>query len=349
MIEASSSSSSSLILDRYGNAVQLQHALNAAQKQSSLVMVLDRRPENGDIWVVSSMSNGGGGENKGTVGHLRQRRRRSDNYDDSTTTMIGQPYLGPTTFLQPILSSFSHSFTNAAVESSKIKTRQYVDADAYRLAVVCVGVQSDAKWLLSKLNRYAMVVWERTDTRIGVQALLGTMTTLFRQCAMTNYPTVPQSYGTALEMLLEQDKENKSSRPLGICALVLNLECTTNNSDDDETRVFRIDPSGMVKPMDSPQRFCCLGKHSTEMETWWQTTPSTATTYKEKNPVEYPVVEGGAATTTTMQELELCQRFKQGLSHVLGGPEMLPDSLRIEIWNNQRKTIHRRIVSLQDL
>ncbi|KAL7578160.1 hypothetical protein ACA910_012601 [Epithemia clementina (nom. ined.)] len=377
-----SSSSSNLILDKYGDAVQIRHARNAAQQQGSFVMILDRgcysshddksadatiasdddvqrkrrrrrRRKHGDIWVISTAEkdDAGAGAGVDSSSHLRSRHlttrtRTSNNYDQQSTKNsddptknslvgLGEIYQGASYFMHPLLSSFSHSFHSDQGERST------------EVAVVSVGVQADAKWLLGILQEYAARVWERTDTHIGVPAVLAAVSTILCRSA-TKYPRVPNSYGPSLEALLTK-KDNESllqletsswSRPLGLCVVVLALSSSSAGRSLDETpRMHRIDPSGMVEPIVA--KFVCLGKYSAEMETWWQN-------HVDKNDANKK------HDKNFMSDLELCQYLRRGISHIWGH-DRLPEYLRIEIWcdsdndhDHDLSKIQRRIVSLKD-
>ena len=333
-------SSSALILDRYGDAVQLRHAL-AAHEQGSFVMVLDRsHPDtdnhgrNGRLLVVSTCDyDDTGGVDSGS--YLRSRFVTSKRVDQSSTSQdgLGNLYKGSSYFMNPIVSSFSHSFSSDKSAFPGLNTGG--------VAVVCVGVLADAKWLLGRLQEYATMVWERTDTKIGFHGILSAISTLLCRSA-TKYPFVSNSYGTVLENLLKLQERDSIyemqtiswSRPLGLCTLVLDLSATKTKG---EPRIYRIDPSGMVQPIIS--KFACLGRHSFEMQRWWENH-----VYANKN---------NRHDSEPNSDLEVLQLLHQGLTQVLG-QDRLPKFLRVEMWSaagtsqdDDPTMIDRRIVSLQ--
>ena len=329
----SSSGSSTMVLDRYGNAVQLQHALNAAKEQGSLVMVIDRssvvqkRRNSRSLWVVSLADD--------TPTHLRPQVNHPST--ENSQQWVGKPYTGPNAFLKPLLSSFSHSFTtNKGSQSSSSLSPNHP-----QLAVVMVGVHGDALWMQSQLNRYSMILWERTNQGVSVEALLGTITTLLRQSAGL-HPTVPNSHGSALELLLQEQQQQqkqqqlvKFGRPLGICALVLNLNAAPSSGGI----LARIIPSGQVEYLHHQERpsLICLGKHGSAMEAWWNQERQLKTESEE------PSTSKLDKTTNDDYEddLALCRHLKEGLTLVLG---KAPKALCIEMWNG--KTVIRRQVDL---
>eukprot|EP00523_Entomoneis_sp_CCMP467_P009497 CAMPEP_0168736594 /NCGR_PEP_ID=MMETSP0724-20121128/9941_1 /TAXON_ID=265536 /ORGANISM="Amphiprora sp., Strain CCMP467" /LENGTH=412 /DNA_ID=CAMNT_0008783797 /DNA_START=179 /DNA_END=1417 /DNA_ORIENTATION=- len=367
-----------LLLDDYGNAVQFQHARNAVERQSSWVWIIVRRrrrtnrnrntnhdkDDPPEWWVISPLDDD-------DRHYLREyslpdrpsptptKQPLQDESSSSSSTrsaaLLCQPYTGPRRWVHPLLSSFSHTFSN---DDDSIQSPQ-----SSSWAVVCVGLGPDAAWLVARLHEYCATVWERTARRLDRTALRTALTALYRRCLAGSYKDnhgntqdASSQFGPpSLDSLLRPPSNDEETaehqrkmgwgRPLGVSTVVLELNGNNNdnkNPNQPPCKMVQVHPSGAVQTISSP--VLCLGKHAAEFQAWWRTHEQE----QEDNTSSLDQHDEDENDDNDDQAL-LLQTVCQGLAHVLGR-ERLPQHLGVEIWGRShgRAAVQRRRVRVAD-
>jgi 20S proteasome alpha/beta subunit len=213
---ASSSDTSSYVsvraLDKYGNAKQVSHALEAAKRQGRPVLVAVVKADASEKAIASS---------RVTSGEVEANRR-------SQSFMIAIS-LGTS----PVLHS--------------LQITPPGDTPSTFLAICCTGIKGDANWLIDQIQTYASTIWDRynipsdkiaTPTIAHVVArLMGRFAGYAEKQEWSSFISLPASKN-------EDDNGNDSSstwsRPMGIQTMIL------STASSFAPGLLQIDPSGRI-------------------------------------------------------------------------------------------------------
>jgi len=270
------SSESVRALDRYGNAVQLQHAKSASDKRGRLVAAIAV-----DVFVEASESNDNGAAEMTTMTteskqverqiwivspsvpqHRRHHHRRAPvrrNADDPLPQ-------------QPLVSFLSNNGGNCN--------------RAGTVGLVCSGVQGDATWLLGQLRRYAKTIWDRyggggggnndDSTAAGssepqllpILAVAKAVAALKR--SFWKYEVDGEKWqGPAWTIFQNGDAERDEgwSRPLGVRTLLVSTASLSSSSPQKQHQhqpsLVVVEPSGTIVgdgEQDRHRRIYCIGR-----------------------------------------------------------------------------------------
>lgn len=170
-------------LDQYGNAVQLQYARAAADKQGRLIVAIAREK---CIWVVSEMPK--------TRPHQRRAKKHSGGRE---------PLLKAVTSPEP--STVIHKSTMTAPAVYMVST----------------GIQADAVWLLEQMQTYGKNVAEKYGA-YSPTGMAGVVSALKRKFWGYDDDDIWQgdAYRTTV---LQGDNDDSWARPLGVRTLVVSF------------------------------------------------------------------------------------------------------------------------------
>lgn len=228
-------------LDKYGNAVQLRHAQAACTHHGRLIVAVRFR---NDVWVLSPF--------------LSDR-------DPPLQSKRSQPL--------PLLFP-----VNPLVVPADVTTAATAASSPGVVALVCSGLQADARWLEERLcGGYAKPAWERYDSELSLVATAEAVARLKR--SFWNYEGSDDPDNPAWEPLYEPEGmglgEGGSSngnggnnngvgwaRPLGVTSLV--LEAAPASSSRGAGNILLVDPSGIVRHV--ANKCVCIGQRGAEVQ-----------------------------------------------------------------------------------
>jgi 20S proteasome alpha/beta subunit len=171
-------------LNSYGNAVQLQYAQAAADKQGRLIVALQTTGTGGAVWIVSPVPQ-----------RPAHHRRTPQSPSDSS-------------LLQAVTSPEPASVIR---EPSTTTTAVYL---------VCAGVQSDAVWLLQQLRRYGTNVAERYGSH-QLHSMATVTASLKRR--FWGYDEKDLWLASGYESMLLSKQLPSWGRPLGIRSILISV------------------------------------------------------------------------------------------------------------------------------
>jgi len=200
--ESSSSYISVRTLDYFGNAVQLAHAKEAAQRfgRSVVVAVVQVHEQENEIEKIPTI------------------RLEEKNDQHHPTLIDGKLPLSSFVIVvslgkSPILHPIRLPSETKDINSSSL------------LAMCFTGVKGDANWLLHKVQKHAADMWERYNTFVlsppfaahAVARLLGRFT------AQPEHQEWQCSLGLPGKQNSDNDRQSFWSRPLGVQTMILSL------------------------------------------------------------------------------------------------------------------------------
>ncbi|VEU44989.1 unnamed protein product [Pseudo-nitzschia multistriata] len=242
--DLSSSYVSVRALDNYGNAVQLSHAKEAAQRygRSVVVAVVD---------IVHDQNNNSTGkqpEISRANEHKEHQTESVEEFHSSSFLMVIS--LGNSPILHPI--------------------QLPLESDPTSLLAICfTGVKGDANWLLQQIQKYAADVWERYGTTVmSVPAVSHVVARLLgRFAAQPEDREWQSSLGLPGKHDSDDDHQSSWSRPLGVQTMIL----STGVQDVQKPKLLIVEPSGRVlNPLARSASGCvslaAMGKESDKIQ-----------------------------------------------------------------------------------
>lgn len=240
--DASSSYVSVRALDNYGNAIQLSHAREAAQRygRSVVVAVVDlaHNPNNQTEELEEMSSN-----------EETQHQTKSNEGTPSSSFVIVIS-VGRSPILHRI---------QLPLESNPSSL----------LAICFTGVKGDANWLLQQIHKYAADVWERYDTAVMSTPVVSHVVArlLGRFAAQPEDREWQSSLGLPGKHDSDDDQQSSWSRPLGVQTMILSI----GSQRSEEPRLLIVEPSGRVlnPPARSQSRqvsLAAMGKESNKIQ-----------------------------------------------------------------------------------
>mmetsp|Transcript_9981 Transcript_9981/g.20801 ORF Transcript_9981/g.20801 Transcript_9981/m.20801 type:complete len:349 (-) Transcript_9981:184-1230(-) len=197
-------------LDHYGNAVQLSHAKEAAQRYGRPVVVA----------LVQSHD---------------EASNNSNNKNSTGTTPTNDETINPPSFLVVVslgTSPILHPVNLPLPEDTQNS-----------LFMCFVGVKGDAHWLLGQVQKHAASVWERYDQKLSAPSMAHVVARLLgRFAGQPEKREWQSSLGLPGKQDEEDDRQNSWSRPLGVQTMILELE----SSNSQQQGFLIVEPSGRI-------------------------------------------------------------------------------------------------------
>jgi len=212
-------------LDSYGNAIQLGHAKEAAQRYGRSVVVA----------VVEVYD-----EEKNSTEKIKSSRRPGEEEEQ------GKP---------PTSSSFLMvvSFGNSPVLHPVQLPIEAKDSGSSSMLAMCfTGVKGDANWLLQQMQKYAADVWERYDMSAMSAPIVAHVVArlLGRFAAQPEKQEWHSSLGLPGKQERDDDRQSSWSRPLGVQTMVLSLSSHSSKYVSQkrllEPGLLIVEPSGVI-------------------------------------------------------------------------------------------------------
>jgi len=230
--ETSSSYVSVRTLDHYGNAIQLGHAKEAAQRYGRSVIVV----------VVEVCEQKKSTEK--TFTKQPEQKQQQQQHDSkviegikSSSSFLMVISMGTSPILHPI-----HLPLEAKDRGS-----------SPMLAVCFTGVKGDANWLLQQIQKYVADVWERYDTSsISAPIVAHVVAKLLgRFAAQPEKQEWQSSLGLPGKQGRDDDRQSSWSRPLGVQTMILSLSSfspllSLSPICLEEPGLLTVEPSGRI-------------------------------------------------------------------------------------------------------
>jgi hypothetical protein len=249
-------------LDEYGNAQQLQYAMNAANRNGRRIVILTNMPSvstsaSSSVWIISPIITYQSQKSLRKFPFVRCRRHRTVTGNNETSLLS--------------LQSAANSVTRIPLSSSSSSLLLHPISKSTSSYMIATGIGGDIHYLIQQLRIYYKYNYERYNNCMGIVSSSSSTTTtttapaaivtpkvtsilqlLLRQ--FWDYPNVPNDNDdnddsstwipTGYRQLLQDQSDLITSwgRPFGICGIV--LQWHTKQQQYIITDQF--DPTGIV-------------------------------------------------------------------------------------------------------
>ena len=217
-------------LDSYGNAIQVGHAKEAAQRYGRSVVVAV-------VEVYDEQKNS-------TEKTISSSRPEEEEHQEKETK--GKP-LPSSSFL--IVVSFGNS---PVLHPVQLPIEANDSGSSSMLAMCFTGVKGDANWLLQQMQKYAANVWERYDMSAMSAPIVAHVVArlLGRFAAQPENQEWHSTLGLPGKQERDDDRQSSWSRPLGVQTMVLSLSSYSSEHVSQkrlrEPGLLIVEPSGVI-------------------------------------------------------------------------------------------------------
>mmetsp|Transcript_14573 Transcript_14573/g.40501 ORF Transcript_14573/g.40501 Transcript_14573/m.40501 type:complete len:375 (-) Transcript_14573:189-1313(-) len=241
-VDASSSYVSVRALDNYGNAIQLSHAKEAAQRHGRSVVVA--------VVDVVNLPNNGTDDLLETTPNEETQHQNKSRVGVPSSSFVLVISMGRSPILHPIQLPLEGNPSSL-------------------LAICFTGVKGDANWLLQQIQQYAADVWERYDTAVMSTPVVSHIVARLcgRFAAQSEDREWQSSLGLPGKHDNDDDQKSSWSRPLGVQTMILSI----GNQRSEEPKLLIVEPSGRV--LNPPARsrshqvsLAAMGKESNKIQ-----------------------------------------------------------------------------------
>ena len=246
-------------LDKFGNAVPLKHAREAALRHGRLVVA-----------ATAKMS------------HAPKNNADDDPDERIVVVSVGHRKLLSSLTLPLALTTISTNRNND--QSLHSQSESPPPLMTPKVAMCCTGVRSDADWLTRQMQAYVAKVWERYDMHpMSPGALAHWLARLlgrYQQPSSTaeddddEWQSAVSRLGASTissrmsRTRQEQEFESALSRPLGVQTFLLSTGISGSHGDAGSPSLLLIEPTGRVFRADTTSSFSfvTMGKQSDKIK-----------------------------------------------------------------------------------
>lgn len=231
--QSTSSYVSTRALDRYGSAVQVGHAAEAAQRHGRLVVAAVVRQSHPTIHPDK--------DNDDT-----RDETSSQSSSSSTSSFLVVVSVGKTPVLQPIQLPLADG--EQGFGCNKLQSQLLL------VALCCTGVRGDARWLTAQIRSHLSNLWDRYDTAMPTAAAVAHAVTRLMGRFMGHDETQEwqSAVGGPAPVRRQGDDEMEQSmwaRPLGVRTMILSTYMDPSSSVSLGSSVpglLLVEPSGRI-------------------------------------------------------------------------------------------------------
>ena len=249
-------------LDKFGNAVPLKHAREAALRHGRLVVA-----------ATAKMS------------HATKDNADDDPEERIVVVSVGHRKLLSSLTLPLALTTISTNNNNNNDQYLHSHSESPPPLMTPKVAMCCTGVRSDADWLTRQMQAYVAKVWERYDMHpMSTGALAHWLARLlgrYQQPSSTAEDDDDDEWQSAISRRgasmissrmsrtrQEQEFESALSRPLGVQTCLLSTSMSGSHGGAGSPSLLLIEPTGRVFRADTTSSFSfvTMGKQSDKMK-----------------------------------------------------------------------------------